>query len=311
MESDRVHARAVIMRAAVNAERRRRRRGAAGWTGWRTAACPAITGVDTRALVRHIRDGGRHARRRLRRRDAGAAGARAGGRRAEHGRPRPRPRGHAREPEVHAPPDGAPAGGPRIAAIDTGIKGSIVRSFTARGARSSCTLHDAGRELLARDPDAFFLANGPGDPAALDYVVETVRELVGRKPVFGICLGHQLLCRAVGPGDLQAALRPPRRQPPGQGPPDRPDRDHLPEPRLRGRARRSARRRRRAGALGDRLRRRRADPRQPLRPHRRGPHGCSTSRPARPVPPRGRARARTTRLPVRPLPGRGSSAPRA
>jgi carbamoyl-phosphate synthase small subunit len=52
--------------------------------------------------------------------------------------------------------------------------------------------------LLARDPDAVFLANGPGDPAALDYVVQTVRELVGKTPVWGICLGHQLLCRAVG-----------------------------------------------------------------------------------------------------------------
>ena len=53
-------------------------------------------------------------------------------------------------------------------------------------------------ELLAEDPDAVFLANGPGDPAALDYIVDTVREIVGKKPVYGICLGHQLLCRAVG-----------------------------------------------------------------------------------------------------------------
>jgi carbamoyl-phosphate synthase small subunit len=52
--------------------------------------------------------------------------------------------------------------------------------------------------LTAGDPDAIFLANGPGDPAALDHVVATVRELVGTRPVYGICLGHQLLCRAVG-----------------------------------------------------------------------------------------------------------------
>ncbi len=51
---------------------------------------------------------------------------------------------------------------------------------------------------MARDPDLVFLANGPGDPAAVQQVVETVREIVGKKPVVGICLGHQLLCRAVG-----------------------------------------------------------------------------------------------------------------
>ena len=83
--------------------------------------------------------------------------------------------------------------------IDTGVKRSIVRNLRARGATvvlHPCTASAA--ELLADDPDAIFLANGPGDPAALDYIVATVRELVGRLPVYGICLGHQLLCRAVG-----------------------------------------------------------------------------------------------------------------
>ncbi|MEJ7798054.1 MAG: carbamoyl-phosphate synthase small subunit, partial [Solirubrobacteraceae bacterium] len=99
-----------------------------------------------------------------------------------------------REMTVHGSGDG-----PRIAAIDTGIKLSIVRHLVQRGA--IVELHpcaSSAQELLGNDPDAIFLANGPGDPAALDHIVATLRELVGRKPAFGICLGHQLLCRAVG-----------------------------------------------------------------------------------------------------------------
>ena len=89
--------------------------------------------------------------------------------------------------------------GPRVIAIDTGIKDSIVRNLRERGVHLElhpCTI--TAEELLARKPDAVFLANGPGDPAALDYVVDAVRGVVGKTPVWGICLGHQLLCRAVG-----------------------------------------------------------------------------------------------------------------
>ena len=90
--------------------------------------------------------------------------------------------------------------GPTVAVIDTGVKLSIVDNLRARGA--SVVLHPCTTDaaaILGRDPDAVFLANGPGDPAALDYVVDQrPRRWSASKPVFGICLGHQLLCRAVG-----------------------------------------------------------------------------------------------------------------
>ncbi len=112
------------------------------------------------------------------------------------------------------------------------------RARRARRARLAAPLQRAApSELLAEDPDAVFLANGPGDPAALGYVVQTVRELVGKRPVWGICLGHQLLCRAVGletfklPFGHRGANHPVKDLQTGQG------RDHLAEPRLRrGRA---------------------------------------------------------------------------
>jgi carbamoyl-phosphate synthase small subunit len=193
MESDRVHARAVIMRAAVNAEDAH---GAErGWLDWlQDCGVPAITGVDTRALVRHLRDRG--AMR------GGIFAAEVPEAEAmERVRAEPPMAGQdlARTVSPAAVVEVGSGAGPRIAALDTGIKHSIVRNLVARGARVALHPCTAGPDaLLADDPDAIFLANGPGDPAALDYVVATVRELVGQRPVWGICLGHQLLCRAVG-----------------------------------------------------------------------------------------------------------------
>jgi carbamoyl-phosphate synthase small subunit len=194
MESDRVHARAVIMREGVDREDAAHAEG--GWLTWLTdCGVPWITCVDTRALVRHIRDRGAMRGGLF---DAGTPEAEA----IERVLAEPEMTGRdlAREVTPREPlvldPDGP---GPLVVGIDTGIKDSIVRNLRERGARLELHPCSTGaEELLARSPDAVFLANGPGDPAALDYVVDTVRGLVGNVPVWGICLGHQLLCRAVG-----------------------------------------------------------------------------------------------------------------
>jgi carbamoyl-phosphate synthase small subunit len=192
VESDRPHARAVIMREATDAAPP----GSEGsWPDWlaRTGVA-GISGVDTRGLVRHIRDQGAM-RGGVFPGDMPAPEAQA----LIEAQPSMLGLDLAREVTPAEPIAVGEGDGPRVAALDTGIKTSIVRNLTARGVRLTLmpctTTADAVRDL---DPDAVFLANGPGDPAALDYVVGTVRELVGDVPVFGICLGHQLLCRAVG-----------------------------------------------------------------------------------------------------------------
>jgi carbamoyl-phosphate synthase small subunit len=192
MESDRAQARGVVMRDAKNGEDVATAEG--GWLDWLTdCGVPAIGGVDTRALVRHIRD----------------RGAMRGGI-----FPAELSEEEAGERVAAEPPmDGADlaaavtpsepvrleGGGPHVVGIDTGVKLNIVRQLRERDCRVTLLPCDSSADrVLAEDPDLVFLANGPGDPAALDYVVDTVRQLIGRRPLFGICLGHQLLCRAVG-----------------------------------------------------------------------------------------------------------------
>ncbi len=88
---------------------------------------------------------------------------------------------------------------PHVVAIDCGIKQNILRLLVDVGFR--VTVVPAGtsaHDLLALRPDGLFLSNGPGDPATLDYVVNPVRELLGRIPMFGICLGHQIIGQALG-----------------------------------------------------------------------------------------------------------------
>ena len=87
----------------------------------------------------------------------------------------------------------------KVAAIDCGIKFNILRILSRLG----CEVHvfpakTSAKELLAIKPDGLFVSNGPGDPAAVIYVIETLKQLFGKIPIFGICLGHQMLGLALG-----------------------------------------------------------------------------------------------------------------
>ncbi len=87
----------------------------------------------------------------------------------------------------------------RVVALDFGMKWNILRCLVQVGCRVTVLPGTASvDEVLRHDPDGIFLSNGPGDPAALGYAIETIRQLVGKKPIFGICLGHQLLGLALG-----------------------------------------------------------------------------------------------------------------
>ncbi len=166
---------------------------------------PAIAGVDTRALTRHLRDRGAM-RGCLSALDPDPDAL------VEKARRSPPMLGLAladrvtcaapyawgeRGPEP-APPAG-PGAGPLVVVLDFGVKWSILRRLAAEGFRVQVVpARTPAREVLALDPDGVVLSNGPGDPEPLGFAVEAARELAGRLPTFGICLGHQLLGLAFG-----------------------------------------------------------------------------------------------------------------
>jgi len=87
----------------------------------------------------------------------------------------------------------------KVAVVDFGIKTNILRLLTQSGCELTIfPAHVSAKELLDFNPDGIFLSNGPGDPSAVTYAIETVKQCLGKKPIFGICLGHQILALALG-----------------------------------------------------------------------------------------------------------------
>ncbi len=124
-----------------------------------------------------------------------------------------------------------------VVAVDYGAKRNILRCLASAGCRVTVVPATATAEdILRHQPDGVFLSNGPGDPAATGaYAVPAIRGVLeAGVPLFGICLGHQLLGARARREDLQARSRPSRREPAGEGSRDRQGRDHQPESRLRG-----------------------------------------------------------------------------
>jgi carbamoyl-phosphate synthase small subunit len=182
-ESARPHARAVLMREA---------RGPA-WTDWlHERGIVALTGIDTRSLVLKLRDAGAL-------RGVVVAGAGSTEQAVAVARAQPAMGGRALAAAVSTaqPYVYSDAGRTRIAVVDYGCKRSILRRLAGAGAAVTVFPHDATFDELARF-DGVLLSNGPGDPEPLAEEVAVIRELLGRVPILGICLGHQLLALAAG-----------------------------------------------------------------------------------------------------------------
>jgi carbamoyl-phosphate synthase small subunit len=122
-----------------------------------------------------------------------------------------------------------------VVAYDFGVKKNILRMLAQRGCKVTVVPAQTPPLRCWHQPDGIFLSNGPGDPEPCDYAIAAARELIETGiPTFGICLGHQIMALASWREDLQDEVRPPWRQPPGQGPRHRARQHHQPEPRLRG-----------------------------------------------------------------------------
>lgn len=193
-ESDRIHSLAIVVREAHNLNRNSS--AEQGWVDWLIEqGATGVSGIDTRALTRHIRSQG-----------AKRAGVFWG---------------DFSEAEMAEKIAAVPSmagqdiaslvsckqayelqflkGKYNVVAVDYGIKRSILKRLGAAGCNVIVVPATfSAEEILKLNPQGVFLSNGPGDPAPLDYATECVRQLLGKVPVFGICLGHQILSQALG-----------------------------------------------------------------------------------------------------------------
>ena len=175
-ESGGVHVQGVVMREAQGP----------AWTDWLVEnGVIALEGVDTRSLVLHLRDRGAMWAA------IGTGDEIAPDRRRDGGQGARRRRLHA-EPYRYAE-----VGRVNVAVVDYGTKSSILRRLAGAGAAVTVYPHTVDADTLAGH-DGVVLSNGPGDPDPLVEETAVVRDLLGRMPVFGICLGHQLLGLATG-----------------------------------------------------------------------------------------------------------------
>ncbi|HUQ62585.1 MAG TPA: glutamine-hydrolyzing carbamoyl-phosphate synthase small subunit [Acidimicrobiales bacterium] len=188
-ESRRAHCRGIVVRDL--ARRPSNWRANADLDTWlRANDIPAITGIDTRRLTRHIRDAGSM---------PCAFGTADEVTLKEAARAEPGTDGVDLVATVTTDEAFTTGTGPfRVVAYDFGIKTSILRLLEQLATVEVVPAATTASDVLARNPDGVFLSNGPGDPAAVAYATESIGVLLGAVPVFGICLGHQLLAHALG-----------------------------------------------------------------------------------------------------------------
>jgi carbamoyl-phosphate synthase small subunit len=190
-ESRRTFCRGVVVRDL--ARRHSNHRAQAGLDDmFKRYGVPGIAGIDTRRLTRLLRDTGAM---------PGAFGTASESVLRAAAAAEPGTDGLDLVAEVTTPTAytiGSHSDSRRIVAMDFGIKHSILRYLSRLGVVEVVPASTTAAEIMAMQPDGVFLSNGPGDPAMVPYAVSTIEALLGQVPIFGICLGHQLLSRAVG-----------------------------------------------------------------------------------------------------------------